>query len=76
VNIERVKTKAYFEFIEIMDDFDAYPTLLGIDWAFENNVLLKLKKSHMSFETDTLWMVVPLVAYEGDCYNEPIDEEV
>jgi hypothetical protein len=35
VNIEGVKMKAYFEVIEIMDDSDPYPTLLGIDWAFK-----------------------------------------
>jgi hypothetical protein len=44
VNIEGVKTKAYFEVIEIMDDSDPYPTLLGIDWIFENNIVLNLKK--------------------------------
>jgi hypothetical protein len=32
VNIEGVKTKEYFEVIEIMDDSDPYPSLLGIDW--------------------------------------------
>jgi len=30
VNIEEVKTKAYFEVIEIMDDLDPYPNRLGI----------------------------------------------
>jgi hypothetical protein len=44
VNIEGVKMKDDFEVIEIMDDFDPYPTLLGIDWAFKNNVVLNLKK--------------------------------
>jgi hypothetical protein len=34
VNIEGVKTRAYFEVVEIMDDLDPYPTLLGIDWEF------------------------------------------
>jgi hypothetical protein len=56
VNIEGVKTKADFEVIEIMDESDPYPTLLGIDWAFDNNVVLNLKKRQMSFETDTLCM--------------------
>jgi hypothetical protein len=36
--------KADFEFIEIMDESDPYPALLEIDWAFENNVVLNLKK--------------------------------
>jgi len=31
LNIERVKKKDHFEVIEIMDDYDPYPTLLGID---------------------------------------------
>jgi hypothetical protein len=37
VNIEGVKTKADFEVIEIMDDSNPYPSLLGIDWEFDNN---------------------------------------
>jgi len=31
VNIEGVKKKANFIFIYIMDDYDPYPALLGID---------------------------------------------
>jgi len=44
VNIEGVNTKVDFEVMEIMDYSDQYPTLLGIDWAFDNNAMLKLKK--------------------------------
>jgi hypothetical protein len=44
VNIEGMKTKAYFEVIEIMDDSYLYPKPLGIDWVFDNNVVLNLKK--------------------------------
>jgi hypothetical protein len=75
VNIEGVKTKVYFEVIEIMDDSDPYPALLGIDWAFENNVVLNLKKRQMSFEMDTLHMIAPLDLNEGDIYNEPVNED-
>jgi hypothetical protein len=70
VNIEGVKTKAKFEVIEFMDESNPYSTLLHIDWAFENNAMLNLKKRQMSFETDTLCVVVPLDSYEGDWYNE------
>jgi hypothetical protein len=31
-----------------------YPNLLGIEWEFDNNVVLNLKQRHMSFEMDTL----------------------
>jgi hypothetical protein len=75
VNIKGVKTKADFEFIEIMDESDPYLALLGIDWAFDNNVVLKLKKRQMSFETNTMRMVASLDPYEGDQYNEPVDED-
>jgi hypothetical protein len=76
VNIEGVKIKDDFEVIDIMDEFDPYPTLLGNDWAFDNNAVLNLKKRHMSFEIDTLCVVTPLDPYEGDRYNEPVDEDV
>jgi hypothetical protein len=44
VNMEGMKKKADFEVIEIMDDSDPYHALLGIDWAFDNNAMLNLKK--------------------------------
>jgi hypothetical protein len=59
-----------------MDESDTYPALLGIDWAFDNNVVLNLKKRQISFETNTLHVVTPLDPYEGDKYNEPVDEDV
>jgi len=57
-----------------MDDLSPYPTLLGIDWEFDNSVLLQLKQRHMSFETDTLCIIAPLDPNEGDRYNEPVNE--
>jgi hypothetical protein len=44
VNKEWVKMKVYFEVIDIMDDSDLYPALLGIEWAFNNNAVLNMKK--------------------------------
>jgi hypothetical protein len=44
LNIEEVKRKEYFEAIEIMDDLEPFPYLLGIDWEFDNNAILNLKK--------------------------------
>ena len=41
---------AAFEFIKIIDDNTPYPELLGINWAFENQVIINLKKKTMSFE--------------------------
>jgi hypothetical protein len=49
--------------------------LLGIDWEFDSNVVLNLKKQQMSFEIDTLHIIVPLYPNEGDIYNEPMNED-
>jgi len=48
---------------------------MGIDWAFDNNAVLNLKKRKMSFETNTLCVVASLDPYGGDIYNEVIDED-
>ena len=44
VDVGGIKTKVDFEVIEILDVSYPYPSLLGIDWAFENNVILNLKR--------------------------------
>jgi hypothetical protein len=44
VDIDGVRTFAYFEVIEIVDDIYPYPALLGIDWAFDNSTIVHLKK--------------------------------
>ena len=58
-----------------MDESDPYPTLLGIDWAFDENVMLNLKKRKILFEAHTLHVIVPLDSYEGDKYNKPINKD-
>jgi hypothetical protein len=75
VNIERVKTKAKFKVIEIMDESHPYPYFLGINCNFDNNATLNLKNHQMSFETDTIFMVSPLDPYEDDRYNELVNED-
>jgi hypothetical protein len=44
VNIDRVRTFADFEVIEIFDDSCPYPVMLGIDWAFNNSTMVDLNK--------------------------------
>jgi hypothetical protein len=62
--------------IKIMGEYDPYPTLLGIDWAFENNVVLNLKKWQMLFEANTLHVITSLDPNEGGGYKELVDEDV
>ena len=65
MEIDGVRTFAYFEVIEIVDDSLPYPTMLGIDWAFDNSIVVDLKKRHMKFEKDGLRVVAPLDPGEG-----------
>jgi hypothetical protein len=75
MDIDGVRTFAYFEVIEIVDDSCPYPALLGIDWAFNNSIVVDLKKINMTFEGDGLRVIAPLDLDEGPWYTEPIREE-
>ena len=44
VDIDGVCTVADFEVIEIIDDSNPYPALLGIEWAMANATIINLKK--------------------------------
>jgi hypothetical protein len=66
---------ADFEVIEIVDDSYPYITLLGIDWDFNNSIVVDLKKRRMMFEGDGLRVIAPLDPDEGHRYIEPIREE-
>ena len=57
IDVAGVKTVADFEVIKIMGDNDPYPTLLGIDWAYDNYVVIDLKKETMTFEDDGIKVV-------------------
>jgi hypothetical protein len=75
MDIDKVRTFVDFEVIEIVDDNCPYPTLLGIDWAFNNSTIVDLKKRRMTFEKDNLRVIAPLDLDEGQRYTEPIREE-
>jgi hypothetical protein len=75
VDIDRVRTFADLEVIEIVDDSFPYPTLLGIDWAFDNYTIVDLKKRCMIFKRYGLRVIAPLDPDEGQRYTEPIREE-
>lgn len=45
---------ADFEVIEIVDDSNPYPALLGIHWAFDIYTIINLKKHRMEFERKAL----------------------
>jgi len=61
--------------IEIVDDKNPYPTLLGIDWATDMNGVINLKKCKMIFEKKSRHVVVPLDLVEGLRYIEQVHND-
>jgi hypothetical protein len=43
VDIDGVCTMVDLEFIDTIDNTTPYPTLLGMDWAFDNQAIINLK---------------------------------
>ena len=68
-------TFADFEFINIVDDTNPYPTLLGIDWAIDNQTIINFKKMIVSFKNDEMRVVSPIDPLEGHRYVEPVYNE-
>ena len=72
VDIDGVSTLAYFEVIEIIDDRNPYPALLGIEWAIDNSAVINLKNRQITFEGKGLRVIVPLDPSQGERYTEPL----
>ena len=65
VNIVGVKAQADFEVIEIVEDADPYPVLLGLDWAIDMGGVINIKKRSMVFENNGTRVIVPLDPTKG-----------
>jgi hypothetical protein len=50
VDLDGMCTFADFEVIDIVDNTTPYPTLLGLDWVFDNQAIINLKTQKMIFE--------------------------
>jgi len=75
VDVEGLRTYAEFEFINIVDDTNPYPALLGIDWAIDNQTIINFKKRILSFEGDEMRVVSPIDPFEGKRYVEHVYNE-
>jgi hypothetical protein len=71
IDIDGVRTKEDFEVIEIVDGTTLYPTLLGMDWTFDNQTIINLKTSKMTFESVDYRVIAPLDPSEGERFVEP-----
>ena len=75
VDIDDVRSLEDFEVIEIIDDSKPYLALLGTDWAFDNLIVINLKKKHMTFKGHNIRIITPLDPSMGPRYTEPIRVE-
>jgi hypothetical protein len=71
VDLDRVRTKAEFEVIEIVEGATTYPKFLGLDWEFDNQDIINLKTRKMTFESGEYRVIVPLDPSEGERFVEP-----
>ena len=75
VDIEGLCTFTDFEVINIVDDTNPYPMLIGIYWAIDNHTIINFKKRILSFEDDEMRVVSPIDPLEGHRYVESVNSE-
>ena len=65
VDLANRETFVDFEVIDIMDKPNPCLSLLGLQWAFENPVVIDLNKETITFEVDGMKVTCPLDPYQG-----------
>ena len=75
VDLDGVRSVADFEVIEIVDDSNPYPALLGIEWALNNNKIINLKRRQMRFDNGNNRITTPIDPGEGQRYIKPVKDE-
>jgi hypothetical protein len=71
LDLDGVRTMEDFEVIDIVENITPYPTLLGLDWAFENQAITILKTKKIIFESREYRFIEPLDPLEGGICVEP-----
>jgi hypothetical protein len=71
IDLDGVSTKEDFEVIEIVDGTTPYPTLLGLDWEFDNHTIINLKTRKMTFESREYRVIPPLDPSKRERFVEP-----
>jgi hypothetical protein len=73
VDLDGVRTMADLEFIYIVDNTSPYPTLLGLDWALDNQDIINFKIRKMKFESAEYKVIATLNPSEGGMYVQPTE---
>ena len=72
VEFEGLRTYADFGVIDIVDDTNPCPALVGIDWEINNQTIINFKKRILSFEDSEIRVVAPIDPLEGQRYVHPV----
>jgi hypothetical protein len=62
--------------MDMVDESIPFPTLLGIDWAFDNQVIINLNTRKMIFEDGNFRVVAPLDPSDFERYIEHVPDSV
>jgi hypothetical protein len=76
VDVARFKMTVDFKVIEIMGDKEPYLALLGIDWEYENYVVIDLKRDTVTFDANGIKVVQSLDLYLGLRYTKLVDNNI
>ena len=71
-----MRITTYFEVMDMVDESRPFPTLLGIDWAFDNHSIINLKTRKMIFEAENFRVVTHLDPSDCERYVKPIPDSV
>jgi hypothetical protein len=72
VDLDGVCTATNFQVIDMVDEFIQFPTLLEIDWAFDNQSIINLKTRNMIFEVENFKVVAPIDPLDCERYVVPV----
>lgn len=73
VKIDGVRNATYFKVIEIMDDSQPYPALMGLEWAFDNHAIINLKRREIIFEVRELRVTAPQDLLESNTSEQELN---
>ena len=65
VKVEGLRTYSNFKVINIVDDTNTYPALLGLNWVIDNQKIIIFKKIILTFEDSDLRVVALIDTLEG-----------
>jgi hypothetical protein len=76
VDLDGVHIMADFEVIDMVDNTSPYLPLLGLYWAFDNQVIIILKSRKMILVSGEYRVIALLYPSEGGRYVEPVTDNI